>query len=253
MSTPLLESVEKPNGQTLMPPDVAAFMNVIERASENPQFDADKLEKLLSMYERIMDRNAQRAFNIAFAEMQIKLPVITEHGKIEYKEKVISEYAEFEDINDAIKPILHEHGFGLMFKVKGADGKVAVTPILIHRDGHREEGEPLELGADTSGAKNSVQAMGSSTSYAKRYVVIPFLNITTRGEDDDGNAGGAKLITESQAADLKALLDETKVTKERVLKYATSKAKRKIETLDQIPASIFADVVAAVRKQGSQS
>lgn len=250
MSTPsLLEVVEKPNGEAPIPSDVAAFINVIERASANPDFDANKLEKLLTMYERIMDRNSQRAFNVSFAEMQAKLPVITEHGKIEYNGKVISEYAEFEDINDAIKPILYEHGFGLMFKVKGANGMVAVTPILIHREGHREEGEPLELGADTSGAKNSVQAMGSSTSYAKRYVVIPFLNITTRGEDDDGYAGGAKLITERQEADIQALLDETKYPKDKLLKWVSSKVKRQLTALNQIPESQYADVIAGLEKK----
>lgn len=251
MSTPLLEAVDRPNGQMPVPSDVAAFMNVIERASANPEFDANKLEKLLTMYERIMDRNAQRAFNVAFADMQAKLPVITAHGKIEYNGKVISEYAEFEDINDAIKPILHEHGFGLMFKVKGADGSVAVTPILIHREGHREEGEPLELGADTSGGKNSVQAMGSSTSYGKRYAVIPFLNITTRGEDDDGQAGGAKLITEGEQATLKALMEEVKQDRAKFFTYASSKARRQIKSLAEIPASLYAELVKSLEKKRS--
>lgn len=251
MSTPLLNATDRPNGIMQMPTDVAAFINVIERASANPDFDANKLEKLLSMYERIMDRNAQMAFNSAFADMQAKLPVITEHGKIEYNGKVISEYAEFEDINDAIKPILHEHGFGLMFKVKGADGTVAVTPILIHRDGHREVGEPLELGADTSGAKNSVQAMGSSTSYAKRYAVIPFLNITTRGEDDDGQAGGAKLISEDEQATLKALMEEVKQDNAKFFIYASSKAKRQIKKLSEIPASLYPELVKSLEKKRS--
>lgn len=252
MSTPsLLDAGQQANGVMQMPNDIAAFINVIERASANPDFDANKLEKLLSMYERIMDRNSQRAFNVAFAEMQAKLPVITEHGKIEYNGKVISEYARFEDINDVLKPILAEHGFGLMFKVRAARDTVAVTPILIHKEGHREEGEPMELGADTSGSKNGVQAMGSSTSYGKRYAVIPFLNITTRGEDDDGHTGGAKAISEDQQATLQALIEEVKQDKGKFFTYASSKAKRQIKTLSEIPASLYPELVKSLEKKRS--
>lgn len=249
MSTLPLEAVDKPNGAIPMSADIAAFINVIERASLNPDFDADKLERMLAMYERIMDRNAQMSFNRAFAEMQARLPVITEHGKIEVNGVVRSDYARFEDINDVLKPILAEHGFGLMFKVRGAKDAVSITPILIHKDGHRENGEPLELGADTSGSKNSVQAMGSSTSYGKRYTLIPFLNITTRGEDDDGQAGGAKTITEAQAAEIQKLLVEVKFDRAKLLKYVSSKARREIKTLAEIPESQYADVIAGLNKK----
>lgn len=255
MTTPsLLEqesaAIDLSNGKTVMAPDVAAFINVIERASANPQFDADKLERLLAMYERVMARNAEMAFNAAFAQMQSEMPVITENGQIKVGNEVRSRYALFEDINDAIKPILQKHGFAIMFKTKTAKDSASVVPILMHKDGHRELGEAVELGADTSGSKNSVQSIGSSVSYAKRYGLLALLNITTRGEDDDGFAGGAKLITESQVVDLRAVMEEHKTDASRVLKYATSKAKRQIKTLEEIPAHIYADVLTAVKNQG---
>lgn len=248
MSTPSL--LEATNSQLPVPSD-QAFINMIERASSNADFDATKLEKLLEMYERIMARNAEMAFNSAFADMQSEMPVITERGEIKDRDgNFRSGYAFFEDINDEIKPILKKHGFAIMFKTKTAKDVATVTPILIHKDGHREVGEPVELGADTSGSKNSVQSIGSSVSYAKRYGLLALLNITTRGEDDDGQAGGAKLITDSQAADLRSILEETKTEEGRVLKYASSKVKRQVKTLGEIPASIYTDVVAAIRKQG---
>jgi hypothetical protein len=48
----------------------------------------------------------------------------------------------------------------------------------------------MTLPLDTSGSKNNVQAVGSSTSYGKRYTATLLLNIRTKGEDDDGHAGG---------------------------------------------------------------
>jgi hypothetical protein len=48
----------------------------------------------------------------------------------------------------------------------------------------------MRLPADTSGAKNPVQAWGSSASYGKRYVAMTLTGIAT-DDDDDGRAAAA--------------------------------------------------------------
>ena len=90
----------------------------------------------------------------------------------------------------------------MSFRVNTVERGIEVTGVLMHRGGHREETTML-LPADTSGSKNAVQAFGSSTSYGKRYVLCALLNITTRGEDDDGNASApTKTVTAFQAGQL---------------------------------------------------
>ena len=64
-----------------------------------------------------------------------------------------------------------------------------MTGVLRHRAGHEEEAE-IELPADASGDKNPVQAVGSTMSYGQRYVTRMLLNLTSRGEDDDGAVAG---------------------------------------------------------------
>jgi len=169
----------------------AAILQVIERAATNPNVDIDKMERLLQMHERILDRNSKAAYASALAEMQPHLPIVTEKGKIVVRDKVTKEviqstgYALWEDINEAIKPILAEYGFALSFRTGlSPDGKITVTGILSHRDGHQEE-TTMILPHDSTGSKNAVQAVGSSTSYGKRYTASALLNITSRGEDDD--------------------------------------------------------------------
>ena len=171
--------------------EAGSLMEVISRAASDPNTDVDKLERLLSMYERITERSAKAAYTSALAEMQPRLPVINERGRIVIKEKgtenVISSsgYALWEDINEAIGPILHEFGFALSFRTGMADdGKVTVTGVLSHRDGH-EESTTINLPHDSTGSKNAVQAVGSSTSYGKRYTTQALLNLTSRGEDND--------------------------------------------------------------------
>lgn len=179
----------------------ATILSVIQRAAADPQCDIEKMERLMAMHERMQSRNAETAFNAAMAEMQIELPSIAERGKTNN-----GKYATLEDINDVVKPIMQKHGFALSFRVEHVQNGIKVTGVLMHRAGHREETTIL-LPSDTSGSKNAVQAVGSSVSYGKRYVMNAMLNITTRGEDDDGNAAAPKrTVTAAQAAQLAGLL-----------------------------------------------
>lgn len=186
--------------------DSAAIMQVIAQAANSPQCDIDKMERLLAMHERMQERGAEQAFNASMAQMQIELPSIAERGKGHGSIK----YATFEDINDVVKPIMQKFGFALSFRVEHVKEGVNVTGILMHKDGHREQTAML-LPVDTSGSKNAVQAVGSSVSYGKRYVMCAMLNISTRGEDDDGYAAApSSTITEHQSRTIHAILARCK-------------------------------------------
>lgn len=167
------------------------LLEVIARAARDPSVDIDKMERLIAMQERVQIRDAEVAFADAFATMQPNLPAIGKNGQIVHKGQIISEFAEWEDINKAITPVLSEHGFSLSFKPETTNGTIAVKGILRHRLGHKEDAT-LPLPTDTSGAKNAVQSVGSTLSYGKRYVATLLLNITTEGEDDDGSAAAPK-------------------------------------------------------------
>ena len=171
----------------------ASMLAVIERVATDPNADIDKMERLLQMHERMLDRQASAEYTAALAAMQPELPSIKERGRIKNNSgQVQSTYALWEDINHAIKPVLQKHGFALSFRTLTEDKQVRVTGVLAHKGGHSEQTEIL-LPADTSGAKNGVQSVGSSVSYGKRYAASALLNLTTHGEDDDGLLGGTKL------------------------------------------------------------
>lgn len=169
----------------------SGLLEVIARAARDPSVDIDKMERLIAMQERVQARDAELAFSDAFATMQPELPTISKSGQIVHNGKVISEFAEWSDINKAITPTLSRHGFSLSFKPSDVGGKIAVTVILRHRLGFKDEAT-LPLPTDTSGAKNAVQGVGSTLSYGKRYAAVLLLNINTEGEDDDGSAAAPK-------------------------------------------------------------
>lgn len=189
--------------------DSTAIIQVIERAALNPDVDIDKLERLLQMQERVMDRQAMMAYSAAMAAMQTELPSIEERGQTNN-----GFYATLEDIVDTVRPIMQKHGFAVSFRIQTQERGIQITGVLMHKNGHREETSML-LPADISGNKNAVQAFGSSTSYGKRYVLCALLNITTRGQDDNGNAStkaGIKTVTAFQAGQIQRLISQCPAT-----------------------------------------
>lgn len=179
-------------------PEGATILNIIERASRDPNVDIDKMERLFRMKLDMDAREAKASYLSALAEMQPKLPVIAKHGVIGMNEKddrgaktgkqvAMTKYARWEDVVEGITPILAEHGFSLSFRIaQPTPDRIAVSGVLGHRGGHTEE-TIISLPIDTSGSKNNVQGWGSSTSYGKRYTSFALLNISARGEDDDGH------------------------------------------------------------------
>lgn len=207
----LIEHVEtQPPAQIVPVSESAAIFQIIERAARDPNVDIDKMQRLMDMHTQMQAMRAKAAYSAALSEMQPELPIIAERGKIVVKDKVTKEiiqstgYALWEDINEAIKPVLAAHRFALSFRTGlAADGKLIVTGILSHAEGHQEE-TTMILPHDSTGSKNAVQAVGSSTSYGKRYTACALLNITSRGEDDDAKATGDPIVEEPVAAPAKS-------------------------------------------------
>lgn len=195
--------VEQQNKQVSVASDSVAIMQVIERAATNPEVDIVKLEKLLDMHERIQGKNAEVAFNSAMAEMQSEIPSIAERGQGHN-----IKYATLEDIIDVVRPIMNKYGFAVSFEVDNKSNFMTVTGVLMHRAGHSMR-TSMTLPFDNSGSKNAVQAIGSSVSYGKRYVICAMLNIATRKEDDNGYAAvPVAKVTAIQAQSIYSLLEQ---------------------------------------------
>jgi len=182
------------SGQEVAAPESQSskLIEVISRVAMDPAADLDKMERLLDMQERIMKREAEMFYFSDMASLQAEMPEITETGILKNNSGVIGTYGKYEDIIRAVKPSLQKYGFSIRFENdSNTPGMISVTGYVSHRGGHSECAS-ISLPFDATGSKNSVQSIGSSISYAKRYVLGMLINITTHGEDDDGAAGGAK-------------------------------------------------------------
>ena len=181
-----------------------AVMEMIERVASNPTVNPDNLEKLLSLQERILDRQAKLAFNEAFVVMAPKLPQVTKDGRIIVREKTTSgrrdgeetqntPYAKWETISPAILPILSDHGFSIRHRTETApDGKIRIVAVL-YGHGH-EETSYMDFELDSTGSKNNAQARVSATTYGRRITACTLINVVGRGEDDDGQSSGRPIV-----------------------------------------------------------
>ena len=235
--------------------EASAVLAIIERAATNPDVDIDKMERLLAMQERILERQAKQAFTEAKIAMRDKLPEISMRGRIIIRDKnnpnnIVQEtpFARFEDIHAEVMPILSAHGFDLSFRNGLApDGKVRVTTILSHVDGHSEE-TFFDLPHDSTGSKNAVQAVGSATSYGKRYGTLSILNIRVCGEDDDGEeAGRPATISNEQNVELGALAAEVNADMPKFLQFLG------VDKLSDLPAAQFDKAKNALEAKRAKS
>jgi hypothetical protein len=130
------------------------------------------------------------------------LPEIGKHGQSHH-----GAYARLEDIDRGIRPVYAQEGFALAFDTEEVDqAAVLITGRLSHKAGHFEE-KKIRLPVDKSGSKNGAQAVISTVSYGKRALTKMFFNLIEAGLDDDGN-GGSEAISENQAKDFRAAIDE---------------------------------------------
>lgn len=208
------EVAKTQEGAVAAPVEQSSILSAILALAKDPAVDVAKFEGLMALQERMEARQAEAQFNQAFARLALKLPRIKKDGTVEYADRKGSakpafKFATFASIDDAIRPLLQEEGFSLSFNSaprQGDGGGIVVTGTLLHVGGHsRVASIPLAL--DGSGGKNSIQGMGSTFSYGRRYTTVMLLNLVTE-DDDDGVRGGTKFITADQVAELEALLKE---------------------------------------------
>lgn len=193
------------------------MIQMIQRAAADPAVDVDKMERLMQMHERFVDRQASAAFNAAMVRAQRRIKPVARRA---LNVQTNSTYARLEDIDREISPIFTEEGFSLSFGTGDSHlaGYIRVICDVMHDQGHTRQYK-MDLPLDATGIggktnKTGVHAHGSTNSYARRYLTMNIFNVVMANEDNDGNAEPPEepVITSRQAAQLEALLKKCSPT-----------------------------------------
>jgi hypothetical protein len=152
--------------------------------------DADQLGKLMELQLRWQANEARLAYVAALQAFKKNAPEILKTRKVRYENKdhTFTEYshAELDKIVECLTPALCAVGITATWRHGDSNGRILVTCVLTHALGHSEDVATLSGPADTSGGKNSIQAIGSTTHYLERYTFLGGLGLAAKGIDDDG-------------------------------------------------------------------
>lgn len=176
--------------------------------------DVEKLEKLMNLQERWNAQQAKKSFLKAMSKFQSKCPVLNKSKKVGFTSKKTSSKVEYSyiplgQITAQIKELLMECGLSYRWETKDNEGKITITCIVSHIDGHSEQNS-MTAGKDATGAKNDIQQIGSTMTYLQRYTLIGALGISSADNDVDGKETPKKEIKLS-IKDSTHLLIESKI------------------------------------------
>lgn len=204
------------------------MLTILQDAVSSKDIDPVKMQLLLDVQERIMNKQAVQDFDEAMKRVNEDLPRIIKKGSVGYKEDKNNKnsatveafkFARYEDVDEKLRPLLKREGFTLSFTSDWRDGGgLIMHATLSHKGGHSVKSS-LPLALDTSGGKNNVQAMGSTTSYGRRYLCYMLFNIVTVGEDDDGKSAETEFVTKEEVDELKNALKLSDSDEVKFLEY----------------------------------
>jgi hypothetical protein len=160
--------------------------------------DIDKLEKLMELQERWERNEARKAFVAAMNAFKANPPIITKNKSVAFGNTKYS-HATLDHVCDAVTKGLSEHGISHRWKMEQDEKGITVTCILTHDLGYSEETK-LSGVADTSGSKNSIQAVGSTVTYLQRYTLLAATGLASTS-DDDGRGGNGTTNGELLSSD----------------------------------------------------
>lgn len=219
--------------------ETAATLSAILRAAADPKTDVEKIERLMAMHERLKAQQAKEEFNRAMKACQADMKPVFRDAENPHTR---SRYARLESIDAAIKPVYTAYGFSLSFSEipeQGDSDNIVIRCNVMHDAGHSEP-YALRGGLDTTGAKGtstktSIQGLGSTISYLRRYLKLMIFDVTLVSEDNDGSGGLRGTLTKQEVASLQDFLNQAAdpaLAESKFLGYMKQKALADIPRAD---------------------
>lgn len=226
-----------------------AGANQVQRLFElaiDKGLDVQGLEKLVTLHERVADRAAAQEFAKALAAFQEECPPIRKTSTVQVTPRSGMKYsynfAKLEEIVRVVRPLLVKHGLSFSWDSETGEKTIKSTCTLEHVNGHKRSASFSCVIDSPSPQMPQQHKTSGSNTFARRQALVQVLGLTTTEPDDDGHPVG-DTITDSQVADIEALISEVGADRVRFLKYC------KVEEPGQIRAADYAEAVRALEQK----
>jgi len=209
----------------------------------------DQVEKLIELQERWEANEAKKAYHKAMSQFKEKPLKIVKDKHVKFattKGGMDYHHASLANVVETITTELGKHGLSASWKTQ-QNGQIVVTCRIVHMMGHSEE-TTLSAGADNTGLKNSIQAMGSTITYLQRYTLLSALGLATHDQDDDAKmAVPVVTIDEKQLSQICDMVNGYGVDLVKFLTYM------RVGSLEEIPKKDYQTAINALKLKEKES
>lgn len=203
--------------------------------------DLDKLGKLIELQERWDATQARKAYHIAMADFKANPPKIDKDKQVKYdtsKGEMNYRHASLANVCEKVNTELSKYGLSASWTTQ-QNGAIQVTCRITHIQGHSEK-TTLSADADTTGSKNSIQAIGSTISYLSRYTLLCLTGLATVDQDNDGKQTDVECISIDEATHIQNEVANVGGSMEKLLKFV------KADKVENILKSNYSKALKAI-------
>lgn len=213
--------------------------------------DFTSVREMLDYSKGLEREAAEMAFSVAMTAAQADMSVVAANMN---NSQTKSRYADYAQLDRALRPIYSKHGFALSFDEEAIEKPdyVRIVCYVSHTAGHTRRYH-RDMPADGKGAKGGdvmtkTHAVGAAASYAMRYILRGIFNVAVGDDDKDGNVV-SPLVSEDQVEELKGLIDKAVEARPGTTHadwLTTYLEYMKVGALNAIPVKDFAKAKATI-------
>ncbi|WP_375664432.1 ERF family protein, partial [Bartonella sp. CL50QHWL] len=202
--------------------------------------DMDRLERLLDLREQEIKRQERQNFVRDLSAVQMAYKNIEQNA---INKHTNSKYATLDQYIDAVKDGLATYKFALFYRIKNQTEKNVTIEITLSHPSGNEISTEGTFPIDSTGSKNSIQSLGSTLTYARRYLLGMLLNLASKEDDTDGQMQAKEddtnnqKVSSKQIKQIEELIEQTESDKNKLLSYA------KVEKLTDMSCETADDVL----------
>ena len=199
--------------------------------------DLDRLEKLMDLQQRWEQNEARKAYVSAMAEFKKHPPEIIKDKHVKFGNTEYN-HATLGKITESIGSALSDHGFAIRWDTDQSDG-LKVTCVITHEMGHSES-MSLSAPPDSSGSKNSIQAIASTLTYLQRYTLLSITGLAASEADNDGQGSGKARMSEEHLMQIHAAITENELNEAKFIQWI--KSTYKVNSVEEVYDELFPNV-----------
>ncbi len=207
----------------------------------------ETLERLMALQERWEAGQARQAFIASMAKARASFkPILKKNEGYSNRYK----YETLSDVMDAVDGALSDNGFSYDWETEDLpDGRIRVTCVVTHEQGHSRRNSLSGHPADTADAKanmNGHQRMGGAVTYLQRYTLKAALGVAASADTDGASDNDSGSIDAEQYQTISKLIEDTQSEEAKVLAYV------KADSLETLTKKQYVMAFAALERRAKQ-